>query len=201
MQQASSPGEAAWALKLGRERSQYGDIPNSGLWKHGYTGQFGGTDILFRAGSSTQRYYVTSSPGADRWRISRTTMIKGAIRKDWLIFVEKGREPRIKKPGPLWKYGGGRIVGAIPKMALADLQNPVPLALYHSNVHRSYCSFIGPSGRASEDMDWEPEIVTSSGGSGYSLDFSKLPRTDKPYPITPQERAYANRKRPPSRGR
>lgn len=118
--------------------------------------------------------------------------MKGKIRKDWMVFVDKGVEPRIKSPGALWVWAEkGRIIGALPKMALADLQSPIPLALYHSNVHASYCLFVGPKGVASGYLDWVPEVITKLSNTGYSADFSKLPRTEKPYPITPEERAYA----------
>lgn len=194
--QSASPKDDAWVQVLGKERSQFGDIPNSGLWKHSYTGQFGGTYILFRAGSSAERFYVTRSPGADRWRISKVSKIKGKIRKDWMIFVGGGNESRIKKPGPLWRYGGGgKIVGPLPKAALADLQSQVPLALYHSNVHSSFCQFIFSDGKESELMPWNAGTVTTHPGGGYSEDFSELPKTRNPYPITPEEREYVNRKR------
>ena len=182
----SSPpqGEEAWAEKLGKERDAYGDIPNSGPWKHGYTGSFGGTYILFRAGSSTERYYLTTSPGAKRWRISRTTLVQGKIRKDWMIFIEDGKEPRITKPGPLWKWSeGGRVVGALPKMAKRDCESQIPLALYHSNVQASYCSFIESDGKESENTPWNLG------------EYDSLPKTDFPYPITPEEREYVYRKR------
>lgn len=182
---APPQGEEAWAQKLGKERAAYGDIPNSGLWKHGYTGQFGGTYILFRAGSSTERYYYTSSPGAKRWRISRTTLVKGKIRKSWMIFVEEGKDSRIKNPGTLWKWaGGGKVVGSVPKIAIKDLESQVPLALYHSNVHASYCSFVDPKGNESKTEYWDD--------SGKAI----LPKTDKPYPITVEEREYAFPKPP-----
>ncbi len=182
---APPQGEEAWAIKLGKGRAAYGDIPNSGLWKHGYTGQFGGTYILFRAGSSTERYYYTSSPGARRWRISRTTLVQGKIRKDWMIFVEDGKEPRIKNPGSLWIWsGGGKIVGVIPKRAMKDLENQVPLALYHSNIHASYCSFVDSKGKESNTASWDLD------------NYDKLPKTDRPYPITAEEREYVFRKTP-----
>lgn len=184
------------ADKLGRERSQFGDIPNSGLWKHSYVGQFGGTDILFPAGSSNERYYVTSSPGAKRWRISKQTKLNGKIRKDWMIFVETGTETRIKSPGPLWLHGGGgKIVGQIPKTALTDLQNKTPLALYHANVHASYCIFISSDGKKSDMTWWDAGIVTKLPGGGIEEDFSNLPKTPGPYPITPEELEYVYRKR------
>lgn len=181
--------------KLGRERSQFGDIPNSGLWKHGYTGQFGGTNILFRAGSATERYYVTASPGAPRWRISRETMVSGRIRKDWMIFIEAGKETMIKHPGPLWRHGGGgKIVGNIPKMALADLQNQEPLALYHSNVHASYCQFLFSDGKKSDPIGWSAGVERPVPGGGTTEDFRMLPKTPGPYPISPEEREYISQK-------
>jgi hypothetical protein len=190
--QSSTVEEEVWAQKLGKERSTFGDIPNSGLWKHGYTGQFGGTYILFRAGSSTERYYYTVSPGAGRNRISRVTRLGEKIRKDWMIFIEKGAESRITKPGPLWIWTGRqKIVGSIPKQALADLQSQVPLAMYHSNVHYSYCSFISPDGKESEYRDWEAGFA--DGNNGYS--FAMLPKTKAPYPVTVEERRYSYRKR------
>jgi hypothetical protein len=193
--QTNSVDEPGWIGKLGRERSQFGDIPNSGLWKHGYTGQFGGTNILFRAGSSTERYYVTASPGAPRWRISRETMVNGRIRKDWMIFIEDGKETRIKHPGPLWRHGGGgKIVGKVPKMALIDLENQEPLALYHSNVHSSFCQFIFSNGKESDPKPWSPSVERQYPGGGTTEDFSMLPKTPKPYPITPEEREYIDLK-------
>lgn len=192
--QTSPQGQDGWAQKLGKERSVFGDIPKSGLWKHGYTGQFGGTYILFRAGTSTERYYYTKSPGADRWRISRVTKQSGKIIKNWMIFIEKGTDERIKKPGPLWLWAGaGRIIGSIPKKALIDLQSQVPLALYHSNVHSSYGSFIFADGKESEPISWEAGFERAD--NTYS--FELLPKTKKPYPITSQERQYLNRESTP----
>ncbi|MBC8066422.1 MAG: hypothetical protein H7Y17_16440 [Chlorobia bacterium] len=189
--QASTQNEEAWAQRLGKARSVFGDIKNSGLWKHGYTGQFGGTYILFRAGSSTERYYYTTSPGANRWRISRVTKLNGKIRKDWMIFIEKGTEARIGKPGPLWLWAGkGKVVGSLPKKALADLRSQVPLACYHSNVHSSYCLFIFPDGKVSEYMPWEDGVALESNGASFDM----LPKTREPYPITSEEREYAYRK-------
>ena len=189
--QASTSEEQAWALKLGKARSEFGDIPNSGLWKHGYVGQFGGTYILFRAGSSTERYYYTTSPGAKRWRISRVTKKNGKIHKDWMIFIEKGAEPRIKKPGALWLFaGGGKVVGTIPRRALGDLQSSVPLALYHANIHASYSSFVFANGKESEMKSWEAGFQDKD--NNYSFDL--LPKTRVPYFITPEEREYAYRK-------
>ncbi|HJP82827.1 MAG TPA: hypothetical protein VJ835_04910 [Fimbriimonadaceae bacterium] len=185
--QPQAVDEDAWALKLGKERTQFGDIPNSGLWKHGDVGQFGGTYILFRAGSSTERYYYTTAAGSGSSRISRETKVGGKIRKDWMIFLSEGKEPRIKKPGPLWLYaGGGKISGSIPKRALADLQNPVPLAIYHANVHYSYCAFTLPDGKLSPFLEWEAGTITADGGYSYGM----LPKASKPYPITPEERAW-----------
>lgn len=185
--QASTVDEEVWAQKLGRERSEFGDIPNSGLWKHSYVGQFGGTYILFRAGSSAERYYYTSIPGSGS-RISRESKVGGKIRKDWMIFLRTGTDARIKKPGTLWLWaGGGKIAGPIPKKALLDLQNPAPLAMYHANIHYSYCAFINPSGKPSEFNDWEAGTYGADG----SYSFDLLPKSPWPYPITPEERRYA----------
>jgi len=181
-----------WAHKLGKERSTYGDIPNSGPWKHGYTGQFGGTYIFFPAGRSPERYYFTTVPGDTKWRMSKTIRVKGKVRKDWLIYIKKGPDDsRIKKPGPLWKWARqGTIVGKIPRSALTDLQNQTPLALYHSNVHISYYCFVLPDGKETEHEIWEPEIVTKLENGGYRSDFGLLPKTREPYPITIEEKDY-----------
>ncbi len=174
-----------WVQGLGRERAAYGDIPNSGEWKFVLSGNFGGTTILYRAGSSTERYYLSYTSGSGKRRLSRTTLVKGTIRRDWMIHMKDGGRSRIARPGTLWTFAiaGNEIVGKVPEAAMKDLQNSEPLVGYTFNIHAPYCFVVFESGK---DVGTEPWDVTSN---------DNLPKTVSPYPIPKVEADYVGRKR------
>ncbi len=180
-------GDPGWVQRLGRERADYGDIPNSGEWKYVLSGQFGGTTILYRVGSSTERYYLSYTSGSGKRRLSKTTLVNGTIRRSWMIHMKDHGRTSIARPGTLWNFAvaGHQVVGLVPKEALKDLQSPEPLAVYKYNIHAPYCFVVFEGGEAVGEEPW----------SLFERDPNTLPKTADPYPIPKYEVDYLTRKR------
>jgi hypothetical protein len=171
--------------RIGRERADFGEVPNSGKWKFVVTGQFGATYIIFPLGRADIRYYLVSSSGTGVLRLNRQSKHNGKISRDWMIELpspNKG-EKGPKAIGTLGQYfTKGNLPKGVPKAALADLNMLRGYAIYDpADFHAGPSfSYLHPEGLESESLvEWRiPD-----------QELQRLPLTAKPYPLTPEEKA------------
>lgn len=184
----AAPAREDQFTRLGRERSQFGDKPNSGKWKHVATSHFGGTWILFPVGRSDRRYYFTESGGGSGpARLCSESKRGKRITLDWMIhFTPSPNPPPFPKPGSLGKYVCEffhyyQLQGRIPAAARAALEATEALAGYRltGGPGAPYFWFVYPDGK---------ETKAETNWSLADGDYYILPKTREPYPITKEER-------------
>lgn len=175
-------------IALGRARADFGEISNGGKWKFVFTSQFGGTMILFPAGRADIRYYlVPLSQGG--CRLCRQSKVQGVIKNDWLL--ETGGEKEIfagSSRGVLRELiYGYKLPKNLSKEVLEDLKSG-----------RSYAIYLPQSGgRPLLSFRRFGEVPMLRDPAKLPADYpiwqipqhemKLLPRTTKPYPITPEE--------------
>jgi hypothetical protein len=176
-------------IALGRARADFGQIPNSGRWKFVFTSQFGGTTILFPAGRADIRYYCVQLNGAG-YRLCRQSKRAGKIRRDWIFetTIRNTNPVRSSRDGVLRAYLSDFLLPkGLSKETLEDLDSSSSFASYRP---QSGGSPKFDYHRRGEILFLTKEIDSAKQLPGWEIpanEMKLIPRTTKPYPITPEE--------------